>query len=238
MNKIVAALLAGWLLVAAAPADEALLLMEQGKEAEAFALVERGAAQGDPESINYLAWFYDRGRHVARDNAKAGALYRRAADLGVAHAQWRLGVMIDSGEVDGATLEEAVRLFEAAAAQDFTSGNVSLAVMQSAGRGTPRDFAAAMGNFRKAAMLGNVHAFNEIGVMHYNGEGVPADPQEALAWIMVAGVRGDEAAQSLMRDGFRRVDVDVPAAADRAEEIEREFGIESGENDLAPEGEA
>jgi TPR repeat protein len=238
MKKVVAALLAGWLLVAAAPADEALALMEQGKEAEAFALVERAAAQGDPKSIDYLAWFYDSGRHVAADRAKAGALYRRAADLGVAHAQWRLGVMIDSGEFDGATLEEAVRLFAASAAQDFTNGYVSLAVMQSTGRGTPRDYAAAMDNFRKAARLGNIHAFNEIGVMYYNGEGVPADPQEALAWIMVAGVRGDEAAQSFMLNGFREIDVDVPAAADRAEAIEREFGMDSGEIELEAEDEA
>ncbi|MBO9517601.1 MAG: sel1 repeat family protein [Porphyrobacter sp.] len=225
MKKVLVALLAGFLLTAAAPFDEAWQLMEQGQEAEAFVVVEQAAEDGDPKCLDYLAWFYDEGIQVEQDLDRAAELYREAAGLGVPHAQWRLGVMMDTGEISGGTAEEAVALFKAAAAQDFTSAMVSLGIMQAGGRGTPQDFASARQSFEAAARLGNVHAFNEIGVMYMLGEGTAEDPQEALAWFIIAATAGDESAQDILGKHFTDIDVDVPHAAERAEEIARDFGV-------------
>ncbi|MFZ1742217.1 MAG: hypothetical protein WAT93_05145, partial [Pontixanthobacter sp.] len=64
MRALILALFA-LLLLANTTTDTAERLMEEGKEAEAFAMIESAASQGDAESVNFLAWFYDNGRYVA-----------------------------------------------------------------------------------------------------------------------------------------------------------------------------
>ncbi|MBD3729103.1 MAG: sel1 repeat family protein [Sphingomonadales bacterium] len=204
--------------------DRASDLLRDGKDAEAFELVEQGASMGDAEAVDFLAWFYDSGRHVPQDLASAARLYRQSAAQGVPHAQWRLGVMIDEGSAPG-SLEEAVSLFRQSAAQDFTNAWSSLGVMQASGRGTPLDYVAARKSFETAARMGNVHAFNEIGVMFINGEGVAVDPQEAAAWFAIAATHGDKAAQHYLTTGFTDFDIDPDKLAERATEIAREYGL-------------
>jgi uncharacterized protein len=209
----------------AAPVDDARELLRQDRDAEAFVLIEQAAKRDDPKAVDFLAWFYDEGRHVAADKAKAAMLYRRAAGSHVPHAQWRLGVMIDKGEANG-SLEEAVALFRAAAEQGFTNGFVSLGVMQSTGRGIRRDYAGALQSYKQAARLGNVHAFNEIGVVYSNGEGVPKDEYEALAWFIIAAGSGDDVAPRHVGRLIDRLgESALPAATKRANAIGREYGI-------------
>ena len=207
--------------------DRAWALMEEGRIDEAFAVIEEGVASGDAESLDYLGWFYDNGRAVPQDKTRAASLYRQAAILGVAHAQWRLGVMIDTGEANG-TLEEAVQLFRQAAEQGFTNGFASLGVMQASGRGTALDYKAARASFEEAARRGNVHAFNEIGVMYMNGEGVDVDPQEGAAWIALAAALGSTVAQDSLATNFSDLDIDPDILERRMNEIAKEF-------DLGPE---
>lgn len=230
MYRIFAALVAGWLLTAASPAEEAQNLMEQGHEDEALAMIQNAASQDDADAISYLARLYDNGRVVEQDFGRAANLYRDAAGMGVAYAQWRLGVMIDEDLTDNGTQEEAVALFESAAEQGFTNAMVSLGVMQSTGHGTPQDFTAARANFERAAHLGNVHAFNEIGIMYALGEGVPVDNQEALAWLFVAMVRSDEKAEQVVGELFDKIEPDLALAEKRMREIEDAFGLEPATN--------
>ena len=97
--RLLALPLASAFLLAASPVtDQARELMDRREEQRAFALVEDAANQGDVDAIDYLAWFYDEGRYVSRDQARAARLYRQAAERGQRHAQWRLGVMLDTGE--------------------------------------------------------------------------------------------------------------------------------------------
>ena len=55
--------------------------MGRGEEQRAFALVEAASARGDVDAIDYLAWFYEKGRFVAAGSPARG-LYRRAAERG------------------------------------------------------------------------------------------------------------------------------------------------------------
>ena len=48
----------------------------------------------------------------------------------------------------------------------------------------------------KAAEQGDARAQNSLGVMYYNGEGVPQDDAEAVKWYRKAAEQGDAAAQS------------------------------------------
>lgn len=211
-------------LVANTIGDRAEALMEEGKEAEAFELVRQGAAEGDADAINYLAWFYDNGRYVETDRARAAELYRQAADEGVAFAQWRLGVMIDTGEAPG-TPEEAFALFEKSAAQDFTNAMTSLAVMHATGRGTKRDPMAARYYYSMAAAAGNPHGVRGLGILYLHGEGVDRDPIEASAYFLIAASLGNEQG----KESFDVVtedydDATMKQVAERATELAGELG--------------
>lgn len=227
-RTLLAPMIAMFLVAADGPSssDQARELLRDKRDAEAFALIERSAVGNDAKAIDFLAWFYDEGRYVARDLAKAELLYRRAAALSVPHAQWRLGVMIDEGTARRGTPEEAVVLFRQAAAQGFSNAYVSLGVMQSTGRGTPQDFTGALKSYLTAARMKNVHAFNEVGVVYLLGEGVKSDPIEAGAWFAVSAAHDDPKANSYLSKVIERIGEDkVPKIVERANQIGREYGL-------------
>lgn len=199
-------------------------LLAQGKTAEALAAVEKSAGTNDREAFDFLGWFYDEGRGVVIDKTRAATLYRRAAEAGQKHAQWRLGVMLDKGEGVPSDPAQAVAWFRKSAAQGFTNAYVSLGVMYSTGRGVPQSYAAALLAYQEAARRGNIHAFNEIGVVYLHGEGVTADAHEAVAWFIVAATAGDSVAQRYLQIAGKDMDrSEREAAARRATDIAREY---------------
>ena len=214
------------LIVGLGNSDEKIdqLLSEQKYE-EAFAEAKRSAEQGDANAHDLLGWMYETGNGTEADNALAEKHYRIAVAKGESHAGWRLGVMIDMGTIKGAP-EEAVALFETAAAKGFSDAIVSLAVMQATGRGTRQDYAASLANYRRAATMGDSGGVRGIGIMYYYGEGVPNDPMEAAAWFLVAAVMGNESAE----ESFDQVMMQDPeftfeAVQARGKEIARELGL-------------
>ncbi|MEP2735475.1 MAG: tetratricopeptide repeat protein [Erythrobacter sp.] len=96
-------------------------LVDEEKYAEAFKQAKTDAAKGDGEAHNWLGLFYENGVGVEADVKKAEQHYRAAAELGEAHAKWRLGVLIDTGAIEG-ELTEAVALFQAAADDGYIDG--------------------------------------------------------------------------------------------------------------------
>lgn len=211
-------------LVAASPrTEEAERLVDGGQDASAFRLLQRGADEGDLDSVEYLAWFYDTGRHVRQDKAEAARLYRRAAIAGQANAQWRLGVMLHTGEGVREDPVEALAWIRRAAAQDHPSGTASLAVMYANGRGVSVDYAQAMRYYRRAARLGSSGGFRGVGVLYRNGQGVAADRVEAGAWLIAALALRDTQSGAALDD----LDLDSDErrrATTRARAILREFG--------------
>jgi TPR repeat protein len=213
------------LLIAASPAsDEALRLMNQGQEQRAFTLVEQASAGGDLDALDYLAWFYDVGRYVARDQVRAAALYRRAAEGGQRHAQWRFGVMLDLGLGVAEDPDEAFRWILRAADQGSLNATVSLGVMYANGRGVPVDYAQSMHYYREGARQGAAHGFYGVGVLYTRGQGVAEDRQEGLAWMLCAATMGDEDARRAS-ETYHLDSAATTAAAERANAIFREFGF-------------
>lgn len=212
------------LLIAASPAQDARQLMEQGRDREAFQLIEKSAQSGDPDAVDYLAWFHDEGRLVPQDHARAVELYRRAAQAGNRHAQWRLGVMLDLGLGTTEAPAEAFVWIKKAADQGSSSAYASLGVMYAMGRGVSVDYQASQRSYRKAAELGERHGFYGVGILYARGEGVPQDLTEALAWMLVAASLGDQdATKAIEGNGFR--DADGPSSTERARQIAKEFGL-------------
>jgi TPR repeat protein len=225
MRRLFLPLLAFLSIAAAGPAEEAQSLLDQGRQREAFELVERGAAVGDLGAIDMLASFYEEGEVVARDLRRAASLYRRAADRGFAPSQWRLGVLLDLGQGVEADPAEAVRWFGRAAAQGNTNAITSLAVMHATGRGVPLNYPEAMRLYREAARLGNAHGFYGVGVMYAHGQSVAQDPLEAFAWLAVAASLGNaDAERALNQVGLPPERVE--RAVGRANEIIREMRVD------------
>jgi hypothetical protein len=164
---------------------------------------------------------------VSADPRVAAYHYRVAAKEGNNYARWRLGVMIDTGTAEG-SLEEAVAMFRAAAAEDYTDAIVSLAVMQATGRGTAQDDVAALSSYMRAARLGDSGGVRGMGVMFHLGQAVQQDSQEALAWFLVAAAMGNEdAEQSFYYVAESVPDSDFDAIEARAMEIAEELGLET-----------
>jgi len=218
--------LAPFLLAAASPAtDEAQRLLDAGEEARAFATVEAASRTGDAAAVDFLAWFYDEGRHVPQDRPRAARLYRQAAEAGDAHAQWRLGVMLDLGEGVAEDPVEALAWIRRAAGADFPDGHASLAVMYANGRGVAVDYAASLRHYLRAAELGAAAGFYGVGVLHALGQGVSADRIEAGAWFLAALVQRDERAPPALG----QLDLDageMRRAIARGNEILARFGRE------------
>ena len=118
----------------------------------------------------------------------------KAAEQGVADAQWLLGYMYQFGDGVPEDDTEAVKWFRKAAEQGYDAAQYDLAGMYYAGRGVPKDKTEAVKWYRKAAEQGHAYAQNQLGAMYHDGDGVPKDDVEAYAWLSlsVAQTNGDE----------------------------------------------
>lgn len=192
-------LIAVWLMsVAASPAtNEARRLITQGQNAQAFERTEAAARRGDMDAVALLGWFYDTGRHVPQDYARAAELYRRALRDNPS-VQWRLGVMHDLGHGVPENPAEAVRLFRMAAGDGDANANASLGVMYANGRGVPADYAQSMRHYRRAAELGAASGFLGVGLLYQHGLGVTRSANEAAAWYLAAHAMRDNRARELL----------------------------------------
>lgn len=74
-----------------------------------------------------------------------------------------------------------------------------LAEMYKAGRGVPRDAAAAATWYDKAAAQGYMPAQFELGCMYLNGLGLARDEAKAREWLGRAAKQGHQEARRLSR---------------------------------------
>ena len=117
--------------------------------------------------------------------------YRKAADQGVAQAQFNLGVKYDNGEGVPQDYAAAVSWYRKAAEQGAAYAQFNLGVKYDNGEGVPQDYAAAAGWYRKAADQGVAQAQFNLGVMYAKGQGVPQDYVQAHKWFNLAAASGN-----------------------------------------------
>ena len=86
---------------------------------------------------------YENGRGVSRDYAKALTFYRKAADQGLASAEYNLGLMFDKGRGVQQDYAEAVRWYRKSANQGNTRAQLNLGVKYAEGEGVPQDYVQA-----------------------------------------------------------------------------------------------
>jgi Sel1 repeat len=73
--------------------------------------------------------------------------------------------------------------------------NLGMLYHNGGGKAHPRDYEEAMKWLRMSADQGNVEAEDRVGLMYYDGEGVPQDYLEAVRWYKAAANKGNAHAQ-------------------------------------------
>ena len=146
-----------------------------------------------------------RGQVQPRDDTEMVERLRRAADEGVAAAQFDLGVMYANGDGVPQDEEEAAKWFRLAAEQGDADAQFALGVMYGSGRGVRQDDSEAVKWFRRAAEQGDANAQFALGVMCESGRGVRQDHSEALKWYRHAADQGNAEAQSAYENFKKRM---------------------------------
>ncbi|MGN0869509.1 MAG: tetratricopeptide repeat protein [Akkermansia sp.] len=171
---------------------------------------------------------YEQARQLLKPNAEhdasdtEGALrwLTRAAEEGYLPAQVDLAGIYLNGGKGGLPPDHAAafRWFSAAAAQGHTASHVFLGQLCYDGRGTPRDEAAALSHWRRAAEAGLAEAQYRLGRMLAQH---PEQRREGIEWLTKAAREGQRGgvpqAATALGNLYYRGAADLPA--DRAQAV-------------------
>jgi TPR repeat protein len=114
----------------------------------------------------------------------------KAAEQGLADAQFQLGYMYERGEGVPKDETESAKWYRKAAEQGVAMAQYRLGLKYRLGYGVPEDYAEAAKWCRKAAEQGFAGAQWMLGGIYVDGEGVPEDDIEGYAWFSVAATNG------------------------------------------------
>jgi localization factor PodJL len=172
-----------------------------------------GIADRNPAAAYEIALRYTEGRGVTTDIASAAIWFARAAEGGLAPAQFRLGSMYEKGVGVKKDLTEARRLYLAAAAKVNATAMHIIAVLYAEGIDGKPDLAAAVEWFRRAAEYGVVDSQYNLAVLYARGVGVERNFAESFKWFSVAAEKGDKDAGQKRDEIAERLDPQALAAA-------------------------
>jgi TPR repeat protein len=150
-----------------------------------------------------MAARYLNGEGVPRDETRALALLRPAAERGDAEAQFLLGLSYRSGRGVAANDVEANRWLERAAKQNHAQAQYLLGLSYLRGRGVAKDSRQAVDLFRQSALQGNAGAQYHLGLAHLSEDGAPRDDKLALTWLERAADQGYAEAQYLIGEMYQ-----------------------------------
>lgn len=120
---------------------------------------------------------YDAGKYK-----EAFPLLLKAAEQGNAEAQFRLGILYETGIGVDKNYSAAAKWYRKAAEQGHAQAQNNLGRMYLQGMGVNKNYSSAVMWFRKAADQGHVGARSNMGIMYEKGLGVEKDDREALRW--------------------------------------------------------
>lgn len=172
-----------------------------------------GVAARNPAAAYEIAMRYAEGRGVAADLAAALPWFLRAAEAGLAPAQFRLGSLYEKGHGVKKDLAEARRWYQAAADRGNANAMHNIAVLYAEGIDGKPDFAAAAQWFQRAARHGVADSQYNLAILHARGIGVEQNLAEAYKWFAIAAQRGDKDAVRKRDDIAQRLDQQSLTAA-------------------------
>jgi TPR repeat protein/parvulin-like peptidyl-prolyl isomerase len=147
-----------------------------------------------------LGLAYSDGVGVAEDAAQAANWWKKAAEQGLAGAQYLLGLAYSDGRGIEEDKSEALTWYEEAAEQGDASAEMALAYLYQNGGGDSfePDPAKALEWFRKAAGRDDPDAQLQLGNAYTRGDGATRNLKEAASWYAKAAEQGNAEAQYLL----------------------------------------
>ena len=147
--------------------------------AEALAAYRKAADKGSSAAMVELGVMYGTGAGVAKDQAKAGELFERAAKAGNPRGVINLEALNGGASSNPA---EARSMLAKAAEANSAEAQFQLGVMYAQGTGGPKDEVAARALFEKAAAQDHAGALEWLGAFAQSGRGGAQDTRAAKAY--------------------------------------------------------
>ena len=151
-----------------------------------------------PEAQYLLGYFYEHGKGLPRDYAKAAENYAASANRGYAPAENNLASLYQRGFGVPKDLAVAFRWYRSSAMHGSASAQLNLGTFYYLGYGTPVDYVEAVKWFRAAADRGLPQAEDDLAHCYLKGHGVPVDNIAAVYWARRAADQGRARAFALL----------------------------------------
>ena len=150
----------------------------------AFGLMRKAAEAGKPLAQFNLAQML---METGAKSTEAVTWYERAAEAGLADAQYAMAQVYSNGfGGKERNEEEARRWLERAARQNFETAQLDLGLWLIEGRGGQRNMEEGFLWLKRAAESGNVAAQNRLAKAYMAGFGTEPDPILAASWYLTA----------------------------------------------------
>ena len=163
------------------------LLAEDADSQEARSLMRAAADGGHGKAMFNQAQLLLNDRPGRAGQSAAFAYFRRAAEAGIADAQYALAQYYAAGTSPAFHDEvEARRWLDRAARQGFDSAQQELGLYYIDGVGGVRDFDRGFAWTARAAHAGNVAAQAQLAKLLWSGIGIAPDDTQAAAWYILA----------------------------------------------------
>ena len=184
-----------WGHVFAGDIEEGRRLFNAGKYEEAMACFMKPGARKNPEVMNHIAYMYHKGFGVEKNQKMAVYWFEKAAELGLAKAQFNLGLSYRKGQGVSKNLNEAIKWFRKSAEQGYAKAEAKMGYYIVTGKGTRQDFTEAMRWYRRAAEHGDIASYVDIGHFYADGNGVKKNKNRAVQYYILGAEKGDPEAQ-------------------------------------------
>jgi hypothetical protein len=166
---------------------------------KAILLFEKAAGYGKSPAMFNLGLIHVQGKVVKADYAKARDWFLKAAACEHPKAMLQLGCMCAEGEGGAKDPKEAEKWFRKAVATGSPYAQREVGILYMTGdMGLAKNPKEGLRLLTLAAEQKDVDAQFNIGLVHYNGQGIPVDHAAALKGFRVAAESGHPQAQAML----------------------------------------
>ena len=161
---------------------------------------EKAVLAGDTRAMIALGSHYGYGDGLNYE--KAIFYFRKASDAGSAAGMLMLGSMYANGQGMPKNEEEGVALYRKSALAGSSDAMYTLGTLYADGKGgLVKNAVEADAWFRKGSTVGrpNPYLMKALGDRYANGNGVPKDDNEAIAWYRKAAAEGDDFSIAMLK---------------------------------------
>lgn len=210
----------------------AMMYKDKGLLKEALELLKKAAKRGHDDSMFQIAYFYQNGIGVEKNDSKAMKYYALSANSpnAKAAAQFNYALMLKDyyykHEHHENTAEELS--FASIIEASSISSNIEITVDENPTKNTrtviKNNLTLATKYFRAAAQQGDAEAMNNYGLMLMKGEGMPKNLEEAERYFRMSSDLGNSFAQNNIGMLIKKTD---------PEEAKRLFYLSASQSNLS-----